>query len=642
VIPDDKVITGPIFVEVSGIKTPLGLPFGFFPNVKNKSKGGILIPYVGQSPNQGFFLQNGGFYIPFNSRYDMTVTGDVYSIGSWALRTQNNYNIRYKFAGAVNLEYKEINLGEKEIPYLSSANLVNPNGFQKLRNFSVNWIHTQDARNKPNERFSANVHVQSGLNNKYNPQSTAQYIQNTFYSNVNFSHTFKNSALSVNARHNQNTLSRQVEVSFPELTFNVNRFFPFKNELHSRQTVWDKLGINYIVEAKSFLKESDSLFFREQSIDKIQHAVRQNLPISTNFNLFKYFTFTPSANFTSVTYYKNTSYHYSEALNAAVLDTNTGFKTGVDANFAANVSTKIFGDYYFNTKRLKQIRHFIIPTAGFTYHPDMTDPKYGYYKEVKTDSVTGLVKQYSIFESGIYGGTAGAEAGLLTMNLSNNFEAKVRQKTDSGYTFKKIVLLQNLSVNASYNLAAHDYKWSLISITGRTKIWKNIDLLGSGNFDPYSLDSTGKRSPVTEYKANAVVARFIGANLAMNTTFNPQVFAKPGKEVKGNWNLSLSYNLAFVRPDIKSSEAITQTFNFSGNLDVTKNWKLGCISGFDIKTKQVSYTSFTIYRDLRCWEAHIDWVPFGFNKRYSVSINLKMSALSSVKIPRTRQWYDNL
>jgi hypothetical protein len=476
------------------------------------------------------------------------------------------------------------------------------------------------------------VNVQSGLNNKYNPQTSGQYLTNTFYSNVNYSHTFRNSAISVNARHNQNTLSRDMEVSFPELTFNVNRFFPFRNELHSKQNWLDKLGFNYLLEAKSFLRQKDSLYFREQSLDSIKYGVRHSLPISTNFNLFKYFTVTPAANFSSVMYYKTNEYHYDSELNRPVRDTVEGFKTGVDANFTTNLSTKIFGDYYFKGKRLQQIRHFIIPTVGFTYHPDMTDPKYGYYKEVLRDSVSQTYNAYSIFENGIYSGPGGAESGLLTMNLNNNLEAKIRQKTDSGTTFKKIVLLQNLSI-----------KWSLISVNGRTRIWKNIDVLASGSFDPYSLDSTGERQAITEYKANGVISRFVGANLALNMGFTPQLFVKPGKKPsEGNWMLNISYNLGFARPDTKESENITQTLNFNGNIDVTKKWKLGFNSGYDLKTQALSYTSFNIYRDLRCWEARIDWVPFGFNKRYSVTFNLKMSALSSVKIPRTRQWYDNL
>ncbi|MGE0568690.1 MAG: putative LPS assembly protein LptD, partial [Bacteroidia bacterium] len=55
IIPNDKIVTGPMFLEVGGVPTPLGLPFGYFPNTK-KAHSGILIPFVGNSPGQGFFL----------------------------------------------------------------------------------------------------------------------------------------------------------------------------------------------------------------------------------------------------------------------------------------------------------------------------------------------------------------------------------------------------------------------------------------------------------------------------------------------------------------------------------------------------------------------------------------------------------
>ena len=84
-----------------------------------------------------------------------------------------------------------------------------------------------------------------------------------------------------------------------------------------------------------------------------------------------------------------------------------------------------------------------------------------------------------------------------------------------------------------------------------------------------------------------------------------------------------------------------QTLNFSGDVSVTKFWKLGVTSGYDFTNRNLSYTSINLYRDLKCWEARIDWVPFGFRKSYSLTINLKTSMLSDVKVPRQRQWYDN-
>jgi len=639
VIPDDKIVTGPLFVEIAGLKTPIGLPFGFFPNVKNKSKSGILIPNFGQSPNQGFFLENAGFYIPINDKTDMEIRGDIYSSGSWAIKTFNRYQSRYRFSGNLNIVFKQIILGNKEIPFEKNATL----GYQKLNNFSINWFHTQDPKSNPRQRFSANVNIQSAFNNKYNPQNSQQYLTNTFYSNVSYGYSFKNVVLSVNARHNQNTVTRDMEISFPELTINTARFFPFKNENSSKQTLLDKIGISYTAEARSFMREKDTVFFKEQNLSKIQYGIRHTIPISTNMNILKYFTLTPAVNFSAVNYLNSIDYEFNKEKNILVKDTIDGFKTGFDVNFSSNLTTKLFGDYYFKSKRLKQIRHFIIPTVGINYHPNLKSDKLGFYKMVQYDTL-GNKRSYSIFENGIFGGPLGDEGGALTYSLNNNLEAKVRQKTDSGYIDKKVVLIQNLGISGSYNLVAKELQWSLINISARTTIWKNIDLLGTSVFDVYDTDSFGIRKNEFYASNQKGFFRYVNSQLAVNAAFNNQLFPDFVKN-SGNWSINVYYTILFNKNYnlnlIQVSSKPTQQLNLSGNIEVTKNWRLGFTSGFDFTTKNLSYTSFNIYRDLRCWEAKIDWVPFGFNKRYTIGINLKTASLRDLRIPRQRSWYDN-
>ncbi len=639
VIPDDKIITGPLFVEIAGLKTPIGLPFGFFPNVKNKSKSGILIPNFGQSPNQGFFLENAGFYIPINDKTDMEIRGDIYSSGSWALKTFNRYQSRYRFSGNLNIVFKQIILGNKEIPFEKNAIL----GYQKLNNFSINWFHMQDPKSNPSQRFSANVNIQSAFNNKYNPQNSQQYLTNTFFSNVSYGYSFKNVVLSVNARHNQNTVTRDMEISFPELTINTARFFPFKYESNSKQTVLDKIGISYTAEARSFLREKDSAFFKQQNLSKIQYGIRHTIPISTNMNVLKYFTLTPAINFSAVNYLNSINYDFDKEKNLLSKDTVQGFKTGFDVNFSSNLTTKLFGDYYFKSKRLKQIRHFIIPTVGINYHPNLKSDKLGFYKMVQYDTL-GNKRSYSIFENGIFGGPLGDEGGALTYALNNNLEAKVRQKTDTGFIDKKVILIQNLSISGSYNLAAKELQWSLINISARTTIWKNIDLLGASVFDVYDTDSLGIRKNEFFASNQKGFFRYVSSQLAVNAAFNNQLFPDFVKN-SGNWSINVYYTILFNKNYnlnlLQVSSKPTQQLNLSGNIEVTKKWRLGFTSGFDFTTKNLSYTSFNIYRDLRCWEAKIDWVPFGFNKRYTIGINLKTASLRDLRIPRQRSWFDN-
>ncbi|MBC7862474.1 MAG: hypothetical protein IAF38_05820, partial [Bacteroidia bacterium] len=646
VIPDDKIVTGPMYLEISGVPTPIALPFGYFPNTKKRSKSGLIIPTYGESPNLGFYLKDGGFYWAMGPKIDMQFRGDIYTFGSWALKNFTNYNVRYKFTGGFSIGYSIFNIGEKE--QIST--------FARSKDFFVRWTHNQDPKARPGITFNATVNAGTNSFNKLNAQNTGQYLNNTFASNISFSKSFKFGNISVNAQHSQNTQTKIVDVTLPAVTFNLNRFFPFKNETHSKQTWLDKLGVNYLLETKAMLSRVDTFFLKPDSPDKIKFGIHHSLPISTNFNLFKYFTFTPAMNLSAFNYIKTEEDRWDSALNKRVTDTLNGFKTAFDMNVSGSINTKIYGNYFFKGKHLKQIRHFLIPTVSFVYRPDMTIKELGYYKEVQIDTF-GNSQKYSIFRNGIYGGPSSGRSGLLSFNLNNNLEAKIRKKSDTGFVDKKVVLLQNLSLSGGYDFMVTTFNLSNLSLSGRTKIWKNIDLLASGTFDPYSISPTDSiRQNVFQWNVNNNPARFSAGNIAINTAFSNSMFTKVktspeltnSVENKGKgsispglpWNINVYYNFVYSKP--LYVETTTQTLNMSGDVAITQKWKIGFTTGYDFIKKNLSYTSLNIYRDLHCWEAHFDWVPFGFRKRYSVSINLKTSMLRDIKIPRTREWYDNL
>jgi hypothetical protein len=158
---------------------------------------------------------------------------------------------------------------------------------------------------------------------------------------------------------------------------------------------------------------------------------------------------------------------------------------------------------------------------------------------------------------------------------------------------------------------------------------------------------------------NGKLARFLNANVAVNASFSsnalqamkdsrkPPVMTNaaergaPPKEPTDEriaWNLNVYYNILFDKSTTTKLK-LTQTLNMSGDINVTKNWRLGLTSGYDFTNKALSYTSVNLYRDLKCWEARIDWIPFGFRRGYNFTINIKTSMLSDIKIPRQR--YDN-
>lgn len=686
IIPDDKIVTGPMYLEIGGVPTPLGLPFGYFPNTK-KRHSGILIPFYGNSDALGFYLKDGGFYWGISDQTDMAIHGDIYTNGSWGLRTVNNYLVNYKYNGTLSLGYSEFRSGEKEIP----------SSYTKQKDISINWRHFQDQKNNPTIRFSSDVNIRTSKYNKFNAQNTGQYLTNTFQSNINLTKTFKIGNLSVNARHDQNTQTKLMNISFPELTFNINRFYPFKKESRIKQNPIDKIGISYLLEARNTLSGADTSIFKGNIGDSLKYGFRHSLPISTNITLFKYFTLTPALNFSAVMYTKYSEksledftqiedYTYRNPItnkdttikkpfirHRVRTDTKSEFITGYDANFNTALTTKLFMDYMFRGKRVKQIRHLLIPTLAYTYRPDFGEEQYGFWKKVNTDTI-GNFQKYSVFERNIFGGPAQGTQNSLSVNLNNNLEAKIRKKTDTGFVFNKVTILQNLSFAGSYNFAADSFKMSYLSMTGRTKIWKYFDLVFGSTFDPYytTVVTSNVLNPNTDFyderayrtkqyliNTNGRVMDFTTGNIAINAAFSSNSFVSRAKkpdltngaekgatptnttqaQEKLPWNLNVYYNVTYTKVLEKIKDI--QTLNFSGDVSITKYWKLGVTSGYDFNSRNLSYTSINVYRDLRCWEARIDWVPFGFRKSYSLTINLKTSMLSDVKVPRQRQWYDN-
>lgn len=654
-IPDDKIVTGPMFLEIGNVPTPLGLPFGYFPNTK-KQVNGILMPTFGTSAQFGTNLRNGGYYLGINDKTDMVILGDIYANGSWLLNTKNSYKQLYKCAGLVDIKYSTLIYGDKDLP----------SSYSKQKTYDIIWQHNQDNKSDPSVRFSANVHyVKNQRFNRFNSINTGQFLTNTFISNINFTKTYKFGSVSVNGMHSENTISKRVDITFPSLTFNVNRFFPFKRPNAVKQNVFDKVGISYILEAQNKLSGiEDTTLFKGNVLDSMNYGVRHTLPISTNFNIFKFITATPGVNLSSVMYTKSLQKEYyttPEVVKDTLRNiahirnaTRRDFIAAYDANFSTAFNTKVYFDYAFRKGKVTKIRHMLIPTLTYNYRPDFGAPKYGINKSVQYDTL-GHRQNYSALQNAIFPAPAAGKINGLSLNLNNTLDAKLKQKTDTGITERKVTLIQGLGLNGSYNFAADSFRMSEVAVTLRTVLFKYFDITAGSNFNPYVYDKIGHRVKNEYlYDQGGRMARFTSGRVAINTSIGSNMIEalkktrQPNDQTNGAergaqndlddekplpWNLRVSYNLNLTNAN-DTKVLTTQLLNFSGDVMPTKYWKIGITSGFDFNHKSLSYTSINIYRDLKCWEARIDWVPFGVNKSYNLTLNLKTAMLSDFKIPK--------
>ena len=648
VIPDDKIVTGPAMLYIADIPTPLALPFGYFPNKKGRASG-ILMPTYGESLNLGFFLKDGGFYFGMNERVDLALRGDVYSNGSFGAKAASNYKQRYKYNGGINFNYSRFIEGDKELPNSITRN-----------DFLVRWNHQQDPKSRPNSRFSANVNAGSSSYNKFNGNVEGDYLTNTMQSNISYSKSFSGTPFnfSASARHSQNTINKKVDISLPELALTMNRIYPFKNNKRVGNKWYDKIGLSATANARNDINTYDTTLFTDRTLKQMRNGVRFTMPISTSFNVLKYFTLTPTINTSSNIYFETVQKRYDPNVNYIFTDTITGAKMANDFSLSSGLSTRLYGDYFFKTKRLKQIRHVATPTLSASYRPDFSESGYGYYKSVPSDAI-GNEQKYSIFQNGIYGSPQAGKSGLIGFNLNNSLEAKIRQKTDSGNVDKKINLLESFNIGMSYNLAAKNFNWSSININGRTRLFNLLDINATALLDPYQIDSIGNRKEEFEYKNNKI-GRITNSNLSLSTNLRSKDkdANKPKTSVMGTqdeldyinthrdayvdfdvpWNLNVYYNINYSKPGIK--ETVSQSVTFNGDLSLTKKWKISLSSGYDFTQKQMTLTSVNVYRDLHCWEMRFNWVPFGFRQSFSIDINVKSSVLRDLKLSRRRGWQD--
>lgn len=646
VIQNNKVVTGPAYLVIADVPTPLAIPFGYFPTRKGRASG-ILFPSYGESARLGFYFKEGGYYFGIGDVVDFALTGDIYTLGSWGTRFISNYASRYHFNGNVSVSYSEIKTSEKELP-----------DYNLYKDFFIRWTHRQDPKARPNSVFSANVNAGSSGYYQNNIASANNYLTNTFQSSVSWSKNWpgKPYALSASLSHSQNTLTKDVSMSLPNANFSINRLFPFKRAVAVGSQKWyEKIGISYQSNLQNTIQTKDSLLFRKESKDQFRYGISHSIPLSTSMQVFKYFTLSPSVSYNERWYLQTIRKEFDTTENTVVTDTVQGFRAARDFITSATLNTRIYGMVAMKKGKIAAIRHVMSPTISYSYRPDFSDPTFNAYKVYQIDSA-GTQGTYSIFENGIFGGPPSGKYGVIGFALDNNLEMKTRTVTDTAVNLKKIKIFESLAVGMSYNTAADSLNWSNINVNGRTILFDRVNINLSGSFDPYISDSVGRKINKFELNENNRLGRLTNAAMSIGFNLNNTTMKKsdkgteaeldainrnPGNYVDYNvpFNLAVSYNLSYSRAGILEAQ-INQTLNFSGDLAVTPNWKVTFNSGYDFKAKDLSYTSLGIYRDLHCWEMRMNWVPFGQQQNYFFQINVKSSVLQDLKLSKKNDIYD--
>jgi len=461
---------------------------------------------------------------------------------------------------------------------------------------------------------------------------------------------------------------------------------PFKPKKRvGKKRFYEDFKLQYSSQFESKITAKESLLL-STPYSAWQKGIKHNLPITLpTFKILNHINIVPSIQYNERWYFDYIDKYWIDGYE--VVDNETGiqkwvpghveevrvdqFKRNYDYSYSLSSSATLYGMYNMINPnwKLKAIRHKMNPSIGFSYRPDFSEKRFGFYDWVQIDSL-GNFQQFNRFQNGMYGSASSGESGSINFGLSNNIEMKLANKdTTTTEKFKKVAIFDDLAFRSSYNLAAESFHLSPFSLNARTKI-AGTSINVSGMLDPYALDEKGKR--IDEYMWNhatgiAKLGRLTSISSGYSVSYGSDKFNKmieerrkrnsgeTGKENEGEtegekkldptnenikyepfgmpWRISLNYTFSYSNND--GRPRWNQSVSMNGSLDLSPKWKTNFSSGFDIVSMQLTHTKIGIVRDLHCWTMSFDFSPIGSRPYYSFSIRANAAMLNVLKAERS-------
>ncbi len=674
--PNQKTVFGPAWPVVADVPLPIALPFGFIPKKPDRATG-LLMPTFGEEQRRGFYLRDAGMYFVIGDYFDISMTGDYYTLGSWALNLNSRYKVNYKCTGNFSLSYSNNQTGEK-----------GSTDFFQSRDFGVKWSHSQDSKARPGTSFTASVNFSSPSNNKFNSQSVQEALQSSISSSISYSRNWNGKLnLSINGLHSQNTRDSSYSFTLPNVTFSVNRFYPFKRKNRvGKERFYEKFSIGYNTAFQNKINFKAKEFGQPDFFNKFQNGMNHNFQIGLpQFTLLKYLNFSPTVTYGMNWFFQNTEKVYnSETERVEDIKSKMFSHFGATHNYSAgmSMSTRVYGMFMFGKHRkLQAIRHVMSPSLSLSLSPDKAKHFNGWRTLNYTDK-NGVEKtmEYNIYQGQMYSPPGRGKTAALSFSLGNNLEAKVRDLRDTtGTGTKKIKLIDQLNLQTGYNFLADSLRMSDIGISMSTSVFGKIGLQGNINLNPYAIDENGRTINKFMVMHNGHLARLTRAGASFSYAINgngstrgntgdqggaadayTRIYYHPvtGEYIPGGylyymnanspWSMNFNFNYSYQKNYQNSNgQLLTKhnhmmTIGFNGSVQLTNAFSMTLSSGFDVIKMRLSTTQLSAAYDLHCFNIQVSWVPTGTWQSWSFRIAANAAALQDIlKFKKSSSYSDN-
>lgn len=659
-IPNKKIISKRMNIYFRDLSTPIGLPFLVIPQTKQKAnmnKRGFLIPKLAPVSIFGLGFTDLGYYLPINDSLHTTFLGNLYSSGSYAISNTTEYRVKYKFNGNLKLEYQQNNSGFPD--------------YQKNGKVMFNWTHYKDQKSNPYWNFNSNVNFISD-NNPKNIVTTINpvYFNNAFQSDINLNRSFPGKPISMGMKisTNQNTQSKSIQLTSPNFNVNSTRFSPtkilFKNRVGGDKW-FDQIGISYNGNFNNTSTFSDSLLRKKEFqliSDKFISGVKQSITITSTIKIFKNtWSLTPSINYNHTINFQQTKLSYDAESKKIISNNYKQIGTFQSMSGGIALSTQIYSYYKFIGNKKPILRHILTPAFSYSYSPLSTIKKDTYLDANNKEIL------YSSFQNSAFVQSIPRASSLLGFNFMNTFELKRKSEKDTISGFKKTKIIEALSLTGNYDFLKDSMKLSDLNLSLRISPFNSLSFVASSTFSPYAWDEISlKSSKKIAYENSKHWGRFLSSSFNTTLTITSEKSKRKIEENKeafnGRWNSEINYfmlhpeqildfeipwkiNLTHVfninqnigRTSTELEKYVfVNTLSFSGDINITKRWKVSNYSLFDIEARKMVNTRFSLTRNLHCWTLNFDTTPVGSNKYFVLRLNANGQMLQSAKVQFTK------
>ena len=682
--PSQKTVFGPAHLVVEDVDLPIGIPFGFIPKRPDRATG-LLMPSFGEENARGFYLRDAGMYFVLGDYFDMSLTGDYYTLGSWAANLNSRYMVKYKITGNLAVNYSVDQTGEK-----------GSTDFFQSKNFGVRWSHSQDSKAHPGTSFSASVNFSSPSNSRYNSHSVSEALQNQISSSISYSKNWNGKFnLSVNALHSQNSRDSSYTFTLPNITFSVSTFYPFKIKNRvGKERFYEKFALGYNTSIQNKINFKASEFGEPGFIDKFQNGVAHNFSIKLpDFTLFKYLNVAPNVSYGMNWFFRKSEAYFDPETNSVKTEMGKQFGTfGATHNYSGSLSmsTRIYGMYNFGKyHKIQALRHVVSPSVSMSFSPEKGKAFNGWRTFNYVDTL-GVQKSYdyNIYQGQINSAPGKGKSATMSISLGNNLEAKVRDMKDTtGTGSKKVKILDQFNFSTGYNFLADSLKMNNVGLSMSTSIFGKLGINGNMNFDPYAINERGQRVNKYNLLETGVPLRLTNVSTSVSYSLsgkgtvkgndgskssggdgggsgNPadyyrRIYYHPltGEYIPGGWlyytnpnvpwslnfnysfSMSRSYN--YANNQLSKKDNYTQTLGVQGNIQLTPKMSVQAQSGWDFTAMKMTTTQFSFRYDLHCFNISVSWVPSGKYQSYSFLISANAAALADLlRFKKSTSYWD--